>query len=411
MKTWIDKNGVQQFRCSKCRRHWDNHWFVTNCECNGLWDIVETVDRYVIVFFGRPSYVGQDIWIKTVLDPIRSRLPEKKCPIEIVCLMWDHDVWGTGNNQSRYTGIDLTRISDFGLLNRKWSSMVRTVADDSTVTGLIPACRTKWEAFAAAVFNFADSVTTVWLSYYDVINRVANEVDLLSPNFKRYRKGTVAEDNISWRVQIYMLHEFYRLHPEIADRWKDTNTVIIKTRYDTKFIGYVELTDEAAMLDRMMSLEGMALALLGPSMRNQTNNKILNVQKDIENTPRVVLEKGLTHHVDGLNNFVIFNGGSVEASDVIAVYNACGFIFACQNFPNWMYNDVENRFLSSDSAEIIQSKFYVDNEYVVSFSSMSKGVIGKFKEAPIVYEIEEDMSRLEWYNYTPAMTELLYQGQ
>jgi hypothetical protein len=319
------------------------------------------VDRYCIILVGRPSFVGTKLWEEKFVNQLKS----SDAPIDVIALVWDHDVYGTGNSKTACSGffdINTHDDDDSALWDLK-KYITDQVVDDNG-NGKVPL-KTQFTDYIKSQFSFASTVTVCTVSYYDLLKRL------------RQRHPYNNHDQVGWQAQHYQLSQAYLEQPELFNSYTN-KSVILRTRYDLnlKIFELAKVANQIQIFQHKYDKERLDPYIKRP-------NVLLQYAGWEQQHPSIL-------------------GNQFWSHDTMYALDGLGLKQLCTMYEDWVADDLDKRFCGNSNrptAHMHLSEFFLTQNYNIHFSDQLGNVtLRMWKE----YHNHDDFDdhRLRWYNYT-----------
>ena len=372
-------------------------------------EFVKDVDRYCILLVGKPSFVGTTYWCEQHVQALKKNIETLEKPVDVISIIWKTDATWSGNGRTMMSGFfPLQDMDERNGMDEFSEQMYGIQVDAETFTGKIKV-KSSLEKYLRDQFDFADTFTTYYVDYFDIVKRLRKEYN----DESLYNPG--------WQIQYYQLTEAYRLNPDIFDRYTK-DSFILKIRYDNVFsVGGIRCL-----------LEHYAGKL------NEYKFKLHPSELDIASRcPNILLEKGEDKSEDkwaNSANMSIIAGKQFWMSDMMVGFDGEGIKTLVKDYEQWTKqekngynrnfvknerdanmqkpNDKINFTIGEFTAHRHLTEFLFDYNYNIHFTHHASQNIARTYEAHNngLY----DSSRQQWYNYTKDQVQKLhyyYRGQ
>lgn len=194
------------------------------------------VDRFTIVMFGQPRYVGNKNWVDDHLGffkTTKENYPD--IPIDIIFVCWEYDVhnteWGDPNKLNyKQFGLPVTDIKYNPALHSDrlmtLHQFVQYDEDNKLMYGKVKANKTKFENVMNSYFDFVDNIKFHWIDPYSFSQKITNTAN------QKFDTDVPWEAMYGWQNQHFAMESVFLSYRPYFENVLTKNSIILKTRYD-----------------------------------------------------------------------------------------------------------------------------------------------------------------------------------
>lgn len=362
-------------------------------------EIVKDVDRYCILLTGKPNYVGTNFWCEHTVNALKNNIESLGKPVDVISIIWKTDPCHGGSPYSRAAGFFKMPHHERHQVPDQFFRRQESYAYDKTLVKGKIKVKDTLETYLREQFDFADTFTTYYVDFYDILKRLKDEYNLDFPL------------SLGWQAQYYQLTEAYRLNPNMFDKYT-TDSFILRLRYDNYFQN-----------NHIKNIENFCpIVKYYASKLNEYKFKIHPTELEIaEQYPHILMAEPFNHNIWPIHfNNSIIRGKQFWIDDMMFGFDVNGIKTLVKNYENWTkkqtngYNrnfvknfSFENKYAPSDKInfEIREfcshrhlTEFLFDYSYNMHFTMYTSSHI--LRNENMTLSDEYDDYRKRWYNYT-----------